>query len=77
MDDNKELSGLTLGIVALIFAFIMPIVTFICGGIGLSKANEQIRKNPATPTTAKTLCILSMIITTVLIFIATLLKVGM
>lgn len=30
----------TLGIVALVAAFIMPIVSFICGGIGISKAKK-------------------------------------
>ena len=32
----------TLGIIAIIFAFISPLVSWICGGIGISKANGAI-----------------------------------
>lgn len=75
MNNEQNIEGLTLGIVAMVFAFLMPIVTYICGGIGLSKANAQIKQFPNTPTTAKTLCILSMIITTILVILLTFLKV--
>lgn len=72
--NEKKLEGMTLGIFALVFAFFMPIVTYICGGIGLSKANEQIRQDPNTPTTARTLCKLSMIITTILLVLTVIIK---
>ena len=40
----------TLGIVAIITAFICtPLVAFICGGIGMSKANAVLAVNPADP----------------------------
>lgn len=32
----------TLGIIAIVFAFIRPLVSWICGGIGISKANSAI-----------------------------------
>ena len=67
---NKKLKGMGLAITAICFSFIMPIVTYICGGIGLSKANRQIKEEPDTPTKVKTMCISSMIITTVLLIIA-------
>lgn len=67
---SKELEGMTLGIWAMVFAFIIPLVTYICGGIGLSKANKQIRNDKATPTSAKTLNKTAMIVTTVLLVIA-------
>ena len=44
---NEVSSTQTLGIVALITAFFMPIVSFICGGIGLSKIKKL--KTVATP----------------------------
>lgn len=43
-DDNSK----TLGIIGLIFAFLLPIVTYIVSGIGLSKSknygNESAKK---------------------------------
>ena len=39
----KELGDArTLGIVAIVTAFLIPLVCFICGGIGISKANKFI-----------------------------------
>ncbi|MBQ8844748.1 MAG: hypothetical protein IJ008_01880 [Clostridia bacterium] len=64
---QKKLEGMTLAVFALIFAFLVPLITYICGGIGLHKANIQIAKDNKTPTTVKTMCISSMILTTVLL----------
>ncbi len=42
-DPMKEIStAKTLGIVAIVMAFIWPLVSWICGGIGISKANSVI-----------------------------------
>ena len=68
MEKNK-LDGLLLGIWAMVFAFIMPLITYILGGIGLSKANSQIKSDKSTPKTAKFLNSAAMIITTMLLFI--------
>ena len=44
---NPEVStAKTLGIVAIVAAFFIPLVSFICGGIGLSKANQALAFNP-------------------------------
>ena len=68
---QKKLEGMTLAIFALIFAFLMPLITYICGGIGLHKAKIQIAQDNKTPTTVKTMCIFSMILTTVLLVLTT------
>ena len=67
---KKELDGMGLAIAAICFAIIMPIVTYICGGIGLAKANAQIKAEPDTPTTVRTMCITAMIITSALLFLS-------
>lgn len=72
--DNKKLDGFALSIVAIVFAFLMPIVCYICGGIGLHKANEQIRQDPTTPTTARTICITAMWITTGLLVLTVIIR---
>jgi len=51
----------------MVFAFIMPIVTYICGGIGIKKANAQIKRDPETPRYVKNLCITAIITTSVLV----------
>ena len=71
---TKKLEGMTLAIFALIFAFLIPLITYICGGIGLHKANIQIAQDNKTPTTVKTMCISSMILTTVLLILTTCVK---
>lgn len=38
--EKKELDGFMLGVWAMVFAFIMPLITYICGGIGLAKARR-------------------------------------
>lgn len=42
-DPHKEVStAKTLGIVAIVMAFFWPLVSWICGGIGISKANNVV-----------------------------------
>lgn len=72
--EKRELDGMTLGIWAIVFAFIIPLVTYICGGIGFSKANKQIKDDPLTPTTAKKLNGTAMIITTVLVILTVVIR---
>ena len=67
---KKMLDGMGLAIAAICFALIMPIVTYICGGIGLAKANAHIQAEPDTPTTARTICITALIITSALLFLS-------
>ncbi|MCK9471835.1 MAG: zinc-ribbon domain-containing protein [Bacilli bacterium] len=50
--------GTTLGLVALIVGLFIPIVGWICGGIGLSRANKANNK------TGKTLCIIALVTST-------------
>lgn len=58
---GQKLEGLTQAIIGLIFAFIIPLVTFICSGVGLSKAKQQIEVNNGVPKTAYVLNIVAMV----------------
>lgn len=67
-------SAKTLGIVALVGAFFLPLISYICGGIGLSKikklkpqANEQ---QTAKLKSAKSLCTAGIIVHTVLVVLS-------
>ena len=77
--DSEVDSAKTLGIVALIGAFFCPLVSYICGGIGLSKikklkpqANEQQTQKLAS---AKKLCVAGITVRTVLIVISIILTI--
>ena len=76
MEPKKNLEGMTLAIFALIFSFLIPIVAYICGGIGLHKANMQIKSDSTTPVTVKTICIISMIMATIVVIVSACLSVG-
>ena len=72
--DSEVDSAKTLGIVALVGAFFLPLISFICGGIGLSKikklkpqANEQ---QAAKLKSAKSLCTAGIIVRSVFIVIS-------
>ena len=72
--ENDIDTAKTLGIVALVGAFFLPLISFICGGIGLSKikklkpqANEQ---QAAKLKSAKSLCTAGIIVRSVLIVIS-------
>ena len=41
-------SAKTLGIISIVLGIIIPIVGWICGGIGLSKSNSLVALNPAS-----------------------------
>ena len=62
--DANANSAKTLGIVAVVFGFIIPLVAWICGGIGLSKATKVLYINPfhQKAKSAKTFCIVGIII---------------
>lgn len=62
--DANANSAKTLGIVAVVFGFIIPLVAWICGGIGLSKATKVLYTNPfhQKAKSAKTFCIVGIII---------------
>lgn len=70
-DPNKMASDAkTLGIVALVAAFFLPLAAWICGGIGMSKANQCILMAQAgadpyllnTAESAKKLCLAGIIV---------------
>ncbi len=72
--DSEVDSAKTLGIVALIGAFVCPLVSYICGGIGLSKvkklkpqSNEQQAQKLKS---AKNLCTAGIIVHTVLVVLS-------
>lgn len=61
-------SAKTLGIVSIVFAFLIPIVSWICGGIGLNKAKKVLYINPYNENAkkAKTLCTVGIVLGIVL-----------
>lgn len=62
--DANANSAKTLGIVAVVFAAFIPLVSWICGGIGLNKAKKVLYINPfhEKAKSAKTLCIVGIIL---------------
>lgn len=62
-------SASTLGIIAIIASFFIPLVSWICGGIGLSKANKYLNyggKIGLDAASAKKLCLAGIIVACVL-----------
>lgn len=62
-DKNPNDHSVVLGLIALIVGIIIPLVAWICGGIGLSHASKN--NNQA----GKTLCIIGIIVGTIMFFV--------
>lgn len=53
---------LALGIIGVVFAILLPIVTYPCSIVGLVLANNDIKSGKTTKTTGKTLNIVALVI---------------
>lgn len=77
--DTEVSSVKTLGIVALIGAFLCPLVSYICGGIGISKAkklNGKLNQQQAQKLkSGKGLCTAGIIVHTIIVIISIILTV--
>ncbi len=51
-----HLAGMGYAITSIIFSFLIPLIAFIFGGIGLYDAHRQYVAYPDTPKTVQTLC---------------------
>lgn len=64
---TKGTKARTLGIVAMVFAFFSPLVSWICGGIGLSRAKKAFEATGDTQfKSTKTLCTVAIVVSVVL-----------
>ena len=63
--DRRSSAALVLGIVGIIFAILLPIICYICSGIGLYIANRDIREGQTYRTGYRTLNIVALCIAAV------------
>lgn len=63
--DKPSTSTIVLGVVGIIFAILLPIVTYVCSVTGLALANRDLRDGRTTKKTGKVLNIVALCIAAV------------
>ena len=59
---NQHTASMVLAIVGCVFAFISPIVTYVCCGLGLTKANQLAKMQMPNAKFVKYMCIVGIIL---------------
>ena len=60
--DDYDTAPMVLGVVGIVFALCLPLVTYACSIVGLVLANKGINEGRTTKTTARTLNIIALVI---------------
>ncbi len=58
---SQKIPALILGIVSIVFALLLPIITYVCGGIGLVFASKA-KQNGENATAAQICCIIGLVL---------------